>query len=351
MAFSYDSLARPMAVSNLSQNLTQMYNFQRNIIGNNTKSGFSSAYLYLVSNKPPGIVFREDHLPFIENYSKTLSEFQKSGMLDSIYFNYYKKQYDFAEERCKVMKSGLANKSWYRGDSPIHLTLNDSLTDLISYYFGYTYPFNDAGFEKVANNSGIPDQSRKLMLFSHLRFLNYQMLPAPEALLNEYYNKYTSITHDTLGPKILKREYPRSIISIPGNLEMKNTLLLDPYEKMTTLRDVVKKNRNKVIYIDIWASWCMPCMKSMAAAYELRKSFKDNEVIFIYLAFNDKIDNWKEAIKKSKINQLNAENYFIIYNQVSDFLSEIKLNRTPRYIIIDKLGEIVNLQAPEVSLE
>lgn len=64
-----------------------------------------------------------------------------------------------------------------------------------------------------------------------------------------------------------------------------------------SLSDYVGKG--KVVLVDFWASWCSPCRKNMPELRELRKKYKNLEIVGISL--DDNKDNWERASEYEKI--------------------------------------------------
>jgi thiol-disulfide isomerase/thioredoxin len=104
------------------------------------------------------------------------------------------------------------------------------------------------------------------------------------------------------------------------------------------LNFLMKKYEGKVLYIDVWATWCGPCYEEFKSAPALHKYFKDKDVIFVNLCLQSTtMENWKHAIT---IHNINGENYFLDDNASQLFMGENNLRGFPSYLIIDKNGEL-----------
>jgi len=107
--------------------------------------------------------------------------------------------------------------------------------------------------------------------------------------------------------------------------------------------------KGKVIYLDVWASWCGPCRKQFPYAKELKAKFskKDKKnIVFLYIS----IDNTKAAWKKA-IDQMGIEGKHGLSpgGWGSEITRKMKVNSIPRYFIIDKKGKVVDENAPRPS--
>ncbi|RYE18385.1 MAG: TlpA family protein disulfide reductase, partial [Sphingobacteriaceae bacterium] len=83
-----------------------------------------------------------------------------------------------------------------------------------------------------------------------------------------------------------------------------------------TLKDILSKNKGKVLYIDFWASWCVPCIGEMPASEKLRQQFSGKDVVFIYISIDKDKDKWLKSAQNLKLTDnsyvLSAENNLLI---------------------------------------
>ena len=101
--------------------------------------------------------------------------------------------------------------------------------------------------------------------------------------------------------------------------------------------------KGKVIYLDLWATWCGPCTQEMPFYEKLRQKYKDNaNIAFVSLSIDDNTALWQKSVsgRKADGNQwLISRNKLLDYNVVT----------VPRTIIIDRDFKIANLNAPVPS--
>ena len=118
-------------------------------------------------------------------------------------------------------------------------------------------------------------------------------------------------------------------------------------EKITSIDQIIKENKGKVIYVDFWASWCAPCRKEIPKSLKLHKKYGD-KVIFVYLSIEFEEDNWKNASNNESIVN---EKYNLMTTgfKKSILLKDIKFSSIPHYLIFDKNGNLVNSDAPRPS--
>jgi thiol-disulfide isomerase/thioredoxin len=114
----------------------------------------------------------------------------------------------------------------------------------------------------------------------------------------------------------------------------------------------LKEFKGNILYIDIWGTYCGPCMKEFQHGKELKElkeRYKNKAVKFIYLADGDPNDlsKWKRIIAKYELQGYHMLMSDKLYKNLMSIkgLSESK----PLYILIDKNGNIANPNAKNPS--
>ncbi len=99
--------------------------------------------------------------------------------------------------------------------------------------------------------------------------------------------------------------------------------------------------KGKVVYVDVWAGWCAPCISSMPSLVSLKQEFGDDlEIVTINV--DEKKREWKRKYKKHRPigTALWAKG-----GQDSKFSKRMNVYALPRYILIDKKGRVVDANA------
>lgn len=110
--------------------------------------------------------------------------------------------------------------------------------------------------------------------------------------------------------------------------------------KMHKLSD----NLGKVVLIDVWATWCKPCLAEQPALEALEKSFEGKDVVFISLSIDTDQAKWKQMIEEKKLSGLH-----LFSNNQGTILKDYELESVPRFILFDKQGKTVSFDAPRPS--
>lgn len=111
----------------------------------------------------------------------------------------------------------------------------------------------------------------------------------------------------------------------------------DAAGKMHKLSD----NLGKVVFIDVWATWCAPCLAEQPALEELEKSFAGKDIVFIALSLDTDKAKWQKMVEEKKLSGLH-----LFTNNKGLIVSDYEVTEIPRYIIFDKNGKTVNINAP-----
>jgi thiol-disulfide isomerase/thioredoxin len=100
---------------------------------------------------------------------------------------------------------------------------------------------------------------------------------------------------------------------------------------------LVERYNGKALYIDVWATWCGPCLAEMKHAPALHKYFAGKEVVFINLCLDSSPENWLKTISK---NAIEGENYYLDANATKNFMGAHNISGFPTYMLIDRTGQL-----------
>ncbi|WP_406825604.1 thioredoxin-like domain-containing protein [Pedobacter sp. KACC 23697] len=125
------------------------------------------------------------------------------------------------------------------------------------------------------------------------------------------------------------------------------TVLINTKGNKSTWANLITQNKGKVVYVDLWASWCAPCKAEMPASHLLRKQYTNKAITFIYLSLDEKQADWKSSAASLKLPEGNS---FLAEGDFEAKLArDLKITSIPRYLLISKSGQIVLPDAPRPS--
>ena len=106
--------------------------------------------------------------------------------------------------------------------------------------------------------------------------------------------------------------------------------------------------RGKYVYIDVWATWCGPCIAEIPHLKRVEQQFHGKNIEFVGISIDTKKDyeKWKKFVVTKELAgiQLFADN-----DWNSDFVKAYGINGIPRFILIDPKGNIVDANAERPS--
>lgn len=92
--------------------------------------------------------------------------------------------------------------------------------------------------------------------------------------------------------------------------------------------------KGKVVLLDFWASWCVPCKKSMPHLIELNETYKTDSLIILGVNVDTELDKIREFQKA-----INAEISFpIIFDKDSKLPPLYNVEGMPTTVVINRDG-------------
>lgn len=102
-----------------------------------------------------------------------------------------------------------------------------------------------------------------------------------------------------------------------------------------TIQEIFSKHKGKIIFLDIWTSWCKDCIESIPKVKELQQN--NPNIVYVFFSLDKTFEKWKKGIEKFGFS---GEQYWLGNQWKNTFTDDISLNWIPRYMVIDKAGKI-----------
>lgn len=113
-----------------------------------------------------------------------------------------------------------------------------------------------------------------------------------------------------------------------------------------SFENIINKYKGKVIYLDFWASWCRPCKNEMPHSKKMKDHFKGKDVVFVYISSDRDANAWKKSVIDL---QITGENYLTNPKVFNEYNGLYNVKYIPRYILIDKQGNVISETAKRPS--
>lgn len=102
--------------------------------------------------------------------------------------------------------------------------------------------------------------------------------------------------------------------------------------------------KGKYVFIDVWATWCRPCLAQIPALKELEEEYKDKNIVFVSISTDkkDKYETWKTMIEEKSMTGVQ-----LYAGENMAFMQSYQITTIPRFIFIDPNGNIIDADAPK----
>jgi len=122
-----------------------------------------------------------------------------------------------------------------------------------------------------------------------------------------------------------------------------NFNLKDVHDKIYTLDSF----KGKVLVLDMWAMWCAPCLAEKPVMEKIAEGYKDrNDIAFVGVSVDglNRRDVWKNFVEKRGFTTIE-----LLSNATESIQKYYRIEGIPRFLIFDRTGKIVTVDAPRPS--
>lgn len=183
----------------------------------------------------------------------------------------------------------------------------------------------------VAMSGIVPDQLKETYLYAH--FSKYKTSKPP---MVQYYDMVSSVrqylTSDRSKALLIDLETEfHSQVGQPGF----NFI----YEDIDGNPVSFTSFKGKVVYVDVWATWCAPCKEEIPHLKSLEKALHGEDIVFVSISTDTDKNDWQEFVEENDMAgvQLLADN-----GPNSDFSKTYEVRTIPRFILFDREGKLVD---------
>jgi len=119
------------------------------------------------------------------------------------------------------------------------------------------------------------------------------------------------------------------------------------YPDIENLPHSLSDYKGKIVYIDVWATWCKPCLAEQPALAELEEQYKDNDnIVFMGVSTDKDREAWEKMVKSKELKGVQLIKDYDADANISDLY---KIQGIPRFILVDKDGSLADAYAPRPS--
>ena len=103
---------------------------------------------------------------------------------------------------------------------------------------------------------------------------------------------------------------------------------------------MIEPYRGKIVYMDVWGTWCQPCVQAIKASPSLKEAVKDYDIVYLYFAIQSEDAAWKGAIVEYGLTKPNYVHYNLPEQQQDAVKKYLQLDGVPFYVLFDKQGNM-----------
>jgi thiol-disulfide isomerase/thioredoxin len=145
--------------------------------------------------------------------------------------------------------------------------------------------------------------------------------------------------------------YLDSLAARPTGLSARPDLAATPLRSRTgdvlTWAQLLERTKGRVLYVDLWASWCGPCLAEIPASTTLQRALRGQPIQFVYISLDRDSANWHHALTTHHLLQPGTQHYLL--DPESTLAKYFNAPPIPRYLLLDKQGQVVSLDAARPS--
>jgi len=274
------------------------------------------------------------------------------------HFNYLEKNrifYEFASR----MESYEAYRQYALQDSTFHVSPsfynyqkevayeNENLIVVPSFHY-----FLESHYQKIANELSEKDSIDVYVSYLNTVAKKVKNKRIKERLLYSYAIQNLEDTKDRSGFFSAYKKYAKDTSFIKKiTARFKELNRLNPGEKAPEFEipdvngKLVKLSdfKGKYVYIDIWATWCGPCVMQMPYLDKLKERY-DKDIVFIGISTDDFKGTWKKFLTVNKVKGIQLH-----VGDDETFKDLYKAHSVPQFILINPEGNITTALAPKPS--
>ena len=329
----------------------------------NKEQSFTEPCLYNRTFKDISIM--EAELSNINDKRLTfIDQYQSTNTLSGEYVNYLRQESDY-----QLLASWFSQKNKSFKDVPIAIEkirqkksiLSDSLNMGSMYRHAVLYGFVQAECKCVTDI--FPSREEFVILYNFIK-KNYKGINQSQLLMSILYEQIKITSDYNLDKDFYKPylndfysscndiDYANFVKDITG-IETASTISLDSIKisntkgEVNNLKSINVGLKSKFFYIDLWASWCIPCISEMPSSKKLQIDYQNEGISFIYLSIDKNIEFWQKASKRLKIIE---KSNFRLPDHINRYIyTQLSIEEIPRYVLIDYHGNIIDYNAPRPS--
>lgn len=216
------------------------------------------------------------------------------------------------------------------------------------------YPDYRKVYDLIRENDSLNQKEVEMLLAKNLKqIIEY----FPQEDVDEYLNKFVSEVHNVDLVEGVLTEYQHVLspdlkdwskgrfVNLNSPDSLMHLSLIDSERNQITLKSLLEENQGRFVYIDFWASHCVPCFAAMPYSKELKADYSNEQVSFVYISIDKEFDNWIRGMEKAEIKDYPSSYMVSNEGMKNTLLETLKVNEIPRYMLFNQEGSLIQYRA------
>lgn len=202
-------------------------------------------------------------------------------------------------------------------------------------------------YDSIRQSNLFTDKEKKVLLTKNMKliienfptddieyyFTNYRSNVSSNALVQHVYNEYRHML-----PSSITKEFEPNVTTSSDTIYQLSLLNRD--NEPVDFKDILEKHKGKLIYVDFWATHCLPCLIAMPHSGALKMEYKNKNIQFLYISIDKDKEKWEKSEVNSKIIAY-PDSYILDHEGKNAMLEYFNIKSIPRYMLFDEHGILV----------
>ena len=102
--------------------------------------------------------------------------------------------------------------------------------------------------------------------------------------------------------------------------------------------------KGKLVYADVWATWCGPCLGEIPSLQKLEEEYHGKNIIFLSVSVDTDKDAWMKMVKEDNLGGIQ-----LWANGWSQITKDYAIFGIPRFMLFSADGKVISSDAPRPS--
>lgn len=117
------------------------------------------------------------------------------------------------------------------------------------------------------------------------------------------------------------------------------------YNQINSVSELLDSFKNKPVFIDLWATWCSPCLEEFKYSKPLYNFLTQNGIEIIYVSFDKETEDflWRKKINENQLSGNHVRASKLLRDNLTTLIwGGIDAYSLPNYLLFDKNKKLVN---------